>query len=111
MGGDQDAGAAGPRIGDDVHRRLDADRVDAVEGFVEEEQLRLVQGGQYDAEPAADAVAEPAGDPVRDVAELEPLQQVAGAVLPVLQPTQPGREGCRCSQGVARGTRPPTSGQ
>ena len=37
-------------------------------------------------------MAEAAGDPVRDVAELEALEQVAGAVLPVVEPAQPRGE-------------------
>ena len=34
----------------------------------------------------------PAVDPVRDVAELEALEQVAAALLPVVHPAQPGAE-------------------
>jgi hypothetical protein len=37
-------------------------------------------------------VGEATGDPVRGVAELEPLQQVAAALLPVGQAAQPGGE-------------------
>ena len=47
---------------------------------------------QHDAEPAAHAVAEAADDAVRDVAELEALQQVAAALLPVVHPAQPRAE-------------------
>ena len=52
----------------------------------------LVQRGERDREPAAHAVGEAAGHPVGGVAELEPLEQVAGALLPAGQPAQPGRE-------------------
>ena len=52
----------------------------------------LVEGGQHDRQPAAHAVAEPGGHPVRDVAEVEALEQVAGALLPAVEPAQPGRE-------------------
>ena len=94
VGGDQDAGAAGPGVGDHVEGGLDADRVDAVEGLVEQQHLGLVHGGQHHREPPAHAVREPAGDPVGGVAELEPFEQVAGARLPVAQPAQPrGRAG------------------
>ena len=40
------AGAAGAGVGDHVEGRLDADRVDAVEGLVEQQHLGLVQRGQ-----------------------------------------------------------------
>ena len=106
MGGDQDAGAAGPGVRDHVHGGLDADRVDAVEGLVEQQHLGLVQGGEHHREPAAHAVREAGGDPVRDVAELEPLQQVAGPVLPASGSRRSRAESCRCSQGVARGHQP-----
>ena len=86
-------GAARAGVGDHVHGRLDADRVDAVEGLVEQQHLGLVERGEDDREPPAHAVAEAAGDAVRDVAELEALEQVAGAVLPAVgQPAQPGGE-------------------
>ena len=96
MGGEQDAGAAGAGVGDDLEGGLDADRVDAVEGLVEQQDGGLVQGREHDAEPAAHAVAEAADDPVGDVAELEALQQVAAPRLPLVHPAQPGAS-CRCS--------------
>ena len=37
---DQDGGATGPGVGDDVHGGLDADRVHAVEGLVEQQHRR-----------------------------------------------------------------------
>ena len=110
MGGEQDRGAARTRVGDHLERRLDADRVDAVEGLVEQQHLGLVHRSQDDGEPSAHAVGEAAGDPVHHVAELEALEQVAGAVLPVVSRRSRALS-WRCSHGVARGTRPPTSGQ
>ena len=52
----------------------------------------LVQCGQADREPPAHAVREAGGHAVCDVTELEPLQQVARPVLPVVEPAQPGRQ-------------------
>ena len=50
VGGEQDAGAAGAGVGDDLQGRVDAERVDAVEGLVEQQHGRLVERGQHDAE-------------------------------------------------------------
>ena len=58
VGGDQDAGAAGPGVGDHVEGRLDADRVDAVEGLVEQQHVGLVQRGEHHREPPAHPVGE-----------------------------------------------------
>ena len=91
MGGEQDAGAAGARVGDDLEGGLDAERVDAVEGLVEQQHGRLVQRREYDAEATAHSVAEPADHAVRDVAELEALQQVAAALLPLRPSGAAGR--------------------
>src|SRR5690606_4177797 len=64
VGGEQDRGAAGARVGDDLEGRLDADRVDAVEGLVEEQYVGLVEGGQNHREPTTHAVREAAGHAV-----------------------------------------------
>ena len=45
---EQDAGAAGARVGDHLEGGLDADRVDAVEGLVEQQDVGLVQGREHD---------------------------------------------------------------
>ena len=45
----QDAGAAGPGVVDHVEGGLDADRVDAVEGLVEQQDVGLVEGREDDA--------------------------------------------------------------
>ena len=45
------------------------------------------------------------------VAEVEALEQVVGAVLPVLEPAQPGGELEVLPRASRAGTRPPTSGQ
>ena len=51
--------------------------------------MRLVQRREHHREAAAHAVREAGGDPVGDVAELEPLEEVAGSRLPAVEPTQP----------------------
>ena len=112
VGGDQDAGAAGAGVGDrrrgSPRRRSGRRRRRARRGAA---RCGLVEGGQHDRQPPAHAVAEAAGDPVGGVAELEPLEQVAGALLPARSAGAAGPTSWRCSQAVARGTRPPTSGQ
>ena len=79
VGGDQDAGAAGAGVSDHLEGRLDADRVHAVERLVEQQYLRA--RAARPAPPRAGGPCrgeKPRGHPVGDVAELEPLQQVAG---------------------------------
>ena len=109
--GDQHGGAAGAGVGDHLHGGLDAERVDAVEGLVEQQHPGLVERREDHRQPPAHAVAEAGGDPVRGAAEVEALEQVAGAVLPAVGSRRSRAASWRCSHGVARGTRPPTSGQ
>ena len=78
---------------DHVEGRLDADRVDAVERLVEQQHLgaRACAASSTDSRRPMPCEKPPAA-PVRGVAELEPLEQVAGAGLPVAQPAQPRRQ-------------------
>src|SRR6185295_5084396 len=83
VGRQQDRGAARPGVGDHVEGRVHADRVDAVERLVEQQHLWLVHRSEDDRQPPTHTVREAAGHAVHLVAELEALEQVAGALLPV----------------------------
>ena len=88
------------------------ERVDAVERLVEQQDVGVVEGGEHDRHPPAHAVGEAGGDPVGGAAEVEAVEQVLGPLAP--SPSGSPRSvaaSWRCSHGVARGIRPPTSGQ
>ena len=87
---------AAPRragVRDHVERGLGAQRVDTVEGLVEQQHVGVVVRREDDRHPPAHAVAEAGGDAMGGAAEIEPLEQVASAGLPAgRQLAQPGGE-------------------
>ena len=78
---DQDCCTAHARQTNLFERRLDSERVDAVEGFVEEQYRWFVKGSQQHGQSAAHAVREAGGHAVGGAGEVEPLEQVARAVV------------------------------
>src|SRR5690606_36789336 len=77
--GDQDRDAAGGELAEDLLDLLDRDRVDAGEGLVEEEELRLDRERAADLEAAALAAGEGLGEGVGEVGELQLLEGAVGA--------------------------------
>ena len=74
----QDAGAAGAGVRDHLEGGLDADRVrPPSNGSSSRSTAGSVHRREHDREPTAHAMAEPGRHPMRNVAELEPLQHLA----------------------------------
>ena len=82
VGRNQNGSTHGAELANDVHRRLHAQGVDAVERLVEQQHVWFVEGCEDHGHPATHAVGEPGGDPVRHPEQVEPVEQVLGALLP-----------------------------
>ena len=82
MRGDEHRGAAHTCPAYFFECRFDAERVDAVERFVEQEDGGLVERGQQHRQASAHAVAEPRGHAISGAGEIESLEEVLGPLLP-----------------------------
>ncbi len=91
--------------------RVDAERVDAVEGLVEQQHAGA--NGTPPARPRAAGPCRARSRPSRGRPRRRGRTARAGPARARSQPVSPRSRAasCRCSQGVERGTSPPTSGQ
>jgi hypothetical protein len=82
MGGDQHCRTGRSKLSNDVHGRLDAQWVDAVEWFVEEKNFWFVKCREEYRHASAHAVGEARGDAIRHAEEVEAIKQVLCSLLP-----------------------------
>ena len=67
---------------DHLERGLDAQRIDPVEGFVQQQHLGIVEGGKDDGHAPAHAMGEAGRDAIGRGSQIETVEQEIGRAFP-----------------------------